>query len=259
MPEMRRTTQLRKTTVDLAGQENRLIELLADNERREFLRLARRVSLLQGNLVARPGESVDYLYFPERCVISAVANFATGATAEMTAIGREGCVPVSSILGSESPLATCIVQVPGNTLQIGRGLLFSHMHRFAGLQVLLNRYLLAFMGQVLQSVACNATHTVEERCARWLLTIRDRTRSETFQLTHEYLGLLLGVSRQHVSVVARTLQSAGLIRYQRGTVTIADSAALERATCECYGTIGRLYREHVEGGLRSPPSVKSRA
>ena len=259
MAETSRATQLRKTTIDIAGQENRLIELLADNERREFLRLAKRVSLLQGNLIARAGESAEFLYFPERCVISAVANFAAGASAEMTAVGREGCVPVSSILGSESPIATCIVQVPGNALQIGRGILFSHIHRFAGLQVILNRYLLAFMGQILQSVACNATHTVEERCARWLLTIRDRTRSETFQLTHEDFGLLLGVSRQHVSIVARTLQTAGLIRYHRGRMTVLDGVALERVACECYGVISRMYREHVETGLVPPASIKSRA
>jgi CRP-like cAMP-binding protein len=259
MAEARRATHMRKTIVDLAGQENRLIELLPQNEAREFLRLAKRVRLTLDSTIARPDQRAEYLYFPERSVISAVANFAAGASAEMTAIGREGFAPVSAVLGADSPLATYIVQVPGNALQVSRSLLFSQINRFASLQAILNRYLMAFMGQILQSVACNATHTVEQRCARWLLTIRDRTRSETFQLTHEYLGEMLGVRRQHVSVVARTLQLAGLIRYHRGIMTIVDSAALERATCECYDTIARIYREQVETGLLPPTAIKSRA
>lgn len=259
MSETRRTTPIQGTTVDLASQDNRLIDLLPENERRDFLRLAKRVYLAQADVIACTDKRVEYVYFPERCIISAVARFAAGSSAEMTAIGREGCVPVSSVLGSEIPLATYIVQLPGTALQVSRSVLLSRMHRFANLQTILNRYMVAFMGQILQSVACNATHTVEERCARWLLTIRDRTGSDTFQLTHENFGELLGVSRQHVSVVAKLLQTAGLIRYHRGMITIMDGAALERTSCECYGTINRLYREHVESRPLSPTLVRSHA
>lgn len=246
-----------KANIGIAGQGNHLLQLLAESEQLELLRIAQRIQLEHHTVLAQPEQKVQHVYFPETCVISAVANFATGATAEMIAVGREGFVPVLTILGSDYPLATYIVQVPGNALRISRGALLSHMHRSPGVRKILDRYLSAFIGHTLQSVACNATHTVEQRCAKWLLTIRDRTRNDTFQLTHEYFGELLGVTRQHVSIVARAFQKAELIRYQRGVVTIVNGAALEEVACECYSTIARMYEEHVGAGPR-PASVNRR-
>jgi len=96
------------------------------------------------------------------------------------------------------------------------------------------RFAQALSFQISQSAACNARHVVEERCARWLLAAHDRVGGDELMLTHEFLGVMLGVRRAGVTVAAGSLQRAGLIRYRQGRVTILDREALEAAACECY-------------------------
>jgi hypothetical protein len=103
------------------------------------------------------------------------------------------------------------------------------------------RCLQALLAQTLQTVACNAVHTVEARCCRWILMIHDRTGADQLALTHEFLASMLGVQRPTVSIVTRTLQTAGLITQGRKVITVRDRAALEEAACECYGHIRRRF------------------
>jgi len=100
------------------------------------------------------------------------------------------------------------------------------------------------MGFVMQSTACNASHSVEQRLARWLLMAHDRMGGREFPLTQEFVAMMLGAARPTVSVVAGTLQNAGLIKYRRGNVTIVDREELESASCECYRAAADLLR-HV--------------
>jgi CRP-like cAMP-binding protein len=99
------------------------------------------------------------------------------------------------------------------------------------------------MAQTLQSVACNAAHSVEARCCRWILSTHDRLNQDDVPLTHEFLAEMLGVQRSTVTVVTRTLQDEGLIRQGRGTITIINRPGLEAAACECYRVIRRKYEE----------------
>ena len=92
-----------------------------------------------------------------------------------------------------------------------------------------------------QNIACNRLHSAEERTARWLAQTHDRVGSDIIQITQEFLAQMLGVRRATVSVSARILQRAGLIRYNRGCVTILDRAGLRRAACDCYLTIRREF------------------
>ena len=108
------------------------------------------------------------------------------------------------------------------------------MDRRGAFYELLTRYAQALVGFVMQSTACNAVHSVEQRLARWLLMARDRVERDEFPLTQEFAAMMLGASRPTVTVVAGTLQKAGLITYRRGRVTIRNGAALEQASCECY-------------------------
>jgi CRP-like cAMP-binding protein len=102
-------------------------------------------------------------------------------------------------------------------------------------------YAQAFLANLLQNVACNASHRVEQRCARWLLMCGDQAEDDCFELTHEYLAEMLGVRRSTVTVVARTLQNAGLIRYHRGAVRVVDRRRLETVACECYRVVRDRY------------------
>jgi CRP-like cAMP-binding protein len=114
-------------------------------------------------------------------------------------------------------------------------------------QELLRRYSEVLLAQTFQTVSCNAVHAVEARCCRWILAMRDRADQDALPLTHEFLGEMLGVQRSTVSVVTRTLQTAGLIRQSRGSITILDRAGLEEASCECYGRIQQIYRRLLPG------------
>lgn len=122
-------------------------------------------------------------------------------------------------------------------------------------QTLLN-YAQVFIIQVLQSVACNAVHSVQDRAARWLLTCDDRSGGRAFALTQQFFGEMLGVSRPMVNTVARTFQNAGYIRYRRGVITIEDRAALEQASCECYAIIRKAYEDR---SIRLKPSAAAQS
>jgi CRP-like cAMP-binding protein len=102
---------------------------------------------------------------------------------------------------------------------------------------LLNRFTQATMIQIAQNVVCNATHTLAQRAARWLLTTHDRVGCTEFALTQQFLSQMLGVRRPTVSETAGKLQAQGLIRYRRGTLTITDRPGLEQLTCSCYGIV----------------------
>jgi CRP-like cAMP-binding protein len=104
------------------------------------------------------------------------------------------------------------------------------------------------MAQAQQSAACNATHAVEARISRWLLRCRDLAGSDDIALTQEFLAEMMGVRRTSVSLVANTLQQAGLIKYRRGHIRILDVEGLQEAACECYETV----RTHADRLLKAP-------
>jgi CRP-like cAMP-binding protein len=110
------------------------------------------------------------------------------------------------------------------------------------------------LAQTFQTVACNAVHVVEARCSRWILSMHDRSDQDTLPLTHEFLAEMLGVQRSSVSVVTRTLQTAGLIRQSRGGITVIDRAGLEETACECYGKIRSVYQRLLPGTYPPAPS-----
>jgi CRP-like cAMP-binding protein len=105
------------------------------------------------------------------------------------------------------------------------------------LRTMLHRYTLALLAQIAQGSACNRLHTLEERCARWLLMTHDRVRRDEFPLTQDFLAQMLGVRRAGVKEAQQTLSADGLISYVRGAITVLDRAGLERRACRCYALI----------------------
>ena len=144
-------------------------------------------------------------------------------------------------MGSETASNEAFVQLNGKALRIPTGVLLDEVESSRSLRRRLLRYAQALSFQISQSAACNARHVVEERCARWLLAAHDRTDRDELALTHEFLGIMLGVRRAGVTVAAGALQQAGLIRYRQGRVTILDREGLEAAACECYRLIDEEY------------------
>lgn len=198
------------------------------------------VNLERGQVIYHPDARIKKLYFVNRGLISLVRTMRDGRTVEIGAVGIEGVTGLPALFGIDSATLECIVQVPGTALCGSPDILRGEMVRGRSFQSLLHRYYHVVVSQVAQTAACNRLHSLEERCCRWLLIAHDSARSDTFPITHEFLAMMLGVQRAGVSIAASALQRAGLIRYVRGHMTIADRHKLEAAACECYTTIRQL-------------------
>jgi CRP-like cAMP-binding protein len=220
---------------------NRLLAALPASVLEQVHPAYRPIELEHGLILGEPGVPQKHVYFPTTAVISSVAVFADGRMVEMATTGCEGMVSTSLILGSNRTVYRNIVQVPGEGVVMDVKSFRRLRTEVPEFRDLLLAYTRAFLAQVMQSVACNAVHSVEMRGARWLLMTQDRCGKDSFLLTQEFLGEMLGVSRVAVNKVARTLQKAGLITYQRGCVTVLDRSGLEDASCECYRVIRQLY------------------
>lgn len=160
-----------------------------------------------------------------------------GRTVEIGVVGTEGLTAAHAIFGIDTAILESVVQVPGSAHRISAKILRREAARSEPLRNLLQRYAHFAVSAIAQTAACNRLHSLEQRCCRWLLIAHDSARAATFSLTHEFLAMMLGVQRAGVSLTANALQKAGLIRYARGQVTVADRLGLEAVACECYATI----------------------
>jgi CRP-like cAMP-binding protein len=197
--------------------------------------------LPRGRVLCDIDESLRHVYFVERGLVSMVAVFADRTTAEMATVGHEGLVGIGNVLGGEHALARYVVPMPALALAIEASRFRGALRDSAELRATCNAYAHAFLGEALQTAACNSVHMVEERCARWLLMGHDRSDGDTLGLTQEYLADMLGVCRSTVTLAAGALQRAGLIRYRRGAITVLDRPGLEAVSCECYHVIREQY------------------
>src|ERR1035437_8122773 len=222
------------TMVAAAG--NHLLEALPEIERQSLERHLRPAHLTVKTVLFDPGQPIAHVYFPIDGVISLVTPLADGNIVEVATIGNEGIVGVPLVPGG-SLAVRAISQVGGRTLRMEAGEFIRGLERLPAFRALVQKYVQALFGQISQAAACNRFHSNEERLSRWLLMSHDRVGADTFPITHEFLGQMLGSRRATVTLSAGLLQSAGLIRYHRGRVTIVDREGLESVSCECYGII----------------------
>jgi CRP-like cAMP-binding protein len=188
------------------------------------------------------------VYFPGGGFLSMLTVLEDGSMVEIATVGREGMVGVSALL--DGALATSVAMVQGATdtcYRMSVDAFRREIDRRGAFHELMAHFAQALFGFVAQSTACNAMHSVEQRLARWLLMAQDRMASDEFALTQEFVAMMLGASRPTVSVVAGTLQKAGLIKYRHGRVTIVDRKNLEAASCECYRAATDLLNAVTDG------------
>ena len=228
---------------DDARGSNRLLKALPeyDYERlRQHLR-PREVHQRQG--LGESGQRIVDVHFPVDAVVSILTRMAEGPSVEIATIGNEGVVGLTVAWGGEAmnPREVATVQAPGEVVSMDAGAFRAELREQGALASLVERYTLAFFSQVSQQVACNGLHSVEQRCARWLLLTHDRVGSDEFPMTHEFLSQMLGVRRASVTVTAGTLQRAGFVEFSRGRVAVVDRAGLESAACECYAVTREVY------------------
>jgi len=223
--------------------KNRLLRALPAADFQRLLPDLKTIATDTRHVFQKPGEPVDYVYFPNGGVASVTAVLSDGALVETAVVGLEGMVGIEAFFGKD-PIAPgeSMMQVPDTDAEQLSVVAFRReLARQGALFELMGRYAQAAFAQIMQSTACNARHHVQERCPRWLLLTHDRVGRDEFDLSHEFLATMLGVRRQSVTVVAGTMQAAGLIRYKHGRVTVLDRAGLETASCECYALIRRRF------------------
>jgi CRP-like cAMP-binding protein len=225
----------------LAPLENRILASLPAADFQRLTDHLQPVTLEARKIIYPPRSAVPYAYFPTSALISVQRGMEDGRLVEVGSIGREGLAGIRAVFGDVSPQETFMVQVPGEAYQMEAGPFIKAARAEGPFRDLVFRYTSALLSQYGQWVACNILHTVEQRTARWLTMVRDRTGMDEFPLTHEFLAQMLGVRRASVTEVARTLQKEGLIRYRRGQMSILDPHGLERAACECYRHVKRDF------------------
>jgi CRP-like cAMP-binding protein len=221
---------------------NLLLASLPPEEQDRLSRDLQVIPLTLKEYLYKPGEPTNYVYFPGGGFCSLVTVLRDGGMVEVATIGREGMVGADATRDG-GRLSSSAVMVQGETdtcYRMAARIFRREMDRHGALYEIATRYTQALMGTIMQSTACNAVHSVEERLARWLLMARDRMASDEFPLTQEFVAMMLGATRPTVSVVAGALQRAGLITYRRGRVKILDRKKLELASCECYKTATAL-------------------
>jgi CRP-like cAMP-binding protein len=194
-------------------------------------------------VIYEPNVPIRYAYFPEQGMISVVSLMQDGNSIEVGTIGREGMAGGSLLLDTDSSPYQFFVQLAGSAQRLEASVLVEEAERNREFRQLILRYQSAFLTQTMQGVACNGLHSVQPRCCRWLLMARDRADSDELKLTHEFLGLMLGVRRASVTDVLRPLQDAGLVRSNHGTITILNREGLEKGACECYRAIANQQKQ----------------
>lgn len=219
------------------AESNRLLRSIPAREYARVARLLEPVTLATRETIFEPNEPIRAVYFLGTAVASMITVMRDGAAVEVSTVGNDGLVGVPLLLGVWSMPTRCFAQVAGEAKKMEAANFTDAVVNCSGFRNLLLRYTQVLFNQVAQSAACNRIHSVEQRCARWLLMTRDCVNSDVVPLTHEFLGYMLGVRRESVSVAAEALQQSGVIDYRRGKITIRDSEGLRAASCECYGVV----------------------
>jgi len=221
---------------------NSLLKALPPEERRALAPHLETVHLARGTVLAEAGAALGHVHFPHDGVVSSTLTMGDGGTAEIATIGCEGMVGMGVVLGHPQTMTRNVVQVAGAAARLPVTEFEAALARSPAVRALCLSYAAALLFQVMQSSACNALHPTEQRLCRWLLLLHDRAGEDTLHLTQEFLAEMLGVYRPTVTLVARNLQAAGLIRYHRGVIEILDRAGLEEVSCECYRAVHARYQ-----------------
>jgi CRP-like cAMP-binding protein len=174
------------------------------------------------------------IWFPHTGVIALSVTDNEGRTAQAGVVGREGCVGLENMFQHVPAMADAWVQIAGEMSVIAATALRSALEARPSIQVALTRFLYELSAQTLQTVACNRLHSLEARCCRWLLMMRDRTDDDDLPLTQENLATMLGSGRPRINALLAGLEQDGLVQRYRGRIRLLTRTRLERRACECY-------------------------
>ena len=221
----------------------------------EFERLSPHLELVPmrlGEILYEPGGQMQHAYFPTTSIVSLHYVMESGASAETAGVGNEGVVGISLFMGGDSTPSSAVVQTAGHAYRLAGRLLKQEFNRAGSMQHLMLRYTQALITQMIQTAACNRHHSIEQQLCRWLLLTLDRLPSQELIMTQELVASMLGVRREGITQAAGNLQQAGLIRYRRGHIAVADRSGLEVRACECYAVVKKELGRLLSDVKRAP-------
>jgi CRP-like cAMP-binding protein len=226
----------------LESPENYLITRLPRADRLRLLKACKPISLTLKEVLSEGTRPLSHVYFPTEGFISLVTLMNGKPVLEVGMVGREGMVGALFALEglSTEPVHT-VVQGPGKAWRMSGVAFRRELGRSKALRNAVHLYLQVTMTQMATGAVCMRFHSLRQRLARWLLMMHDRAHSQSFMVTHEFLAFMLGMRRVGITTAAAALQRRGLIRYQRGNVTVLDRRGLEAAACSCYAADRKIY------------------
>ena len=233
-----------KVPVAVNSPDPRQSHLLAVLPESESMRLHPHLELVQlplGKALYESGDQLNHVYFPTTAIVSLLYELENGSSAEIAVVGNEGIVGIALFMGGDTMPNRAVVQSAGHAYRLQGQLLKQEFNRAGAMQHLLLRYTLAMLTQMAQTAVCNRHHSVDQQLCRWLLLSLDRLPSNELLMTQELIANMLGVRREGVTEAAGKLQGAGLIRYNRGHITVLDRPGLEARVCECYQVVRREF------------------
>jgi len=236
-----------RTNIDGKRVTNRVL-LAAPDDEFELMRSDLTYVDLPGHLsLHEPTETIDFVYFPNRGMVSQVVVTKDGRTVEVGVVGIEGYVGAGLAAGMSRSSVREIIQIAGDGSRMLANALERILRSAPRLQAILNRHAGLQGMQVAQTAACNRLHEIQQRLSRWLLMTQDRVESGLLPITHDFIATMMGTDRSTVSLAAAVLQKKGILEYVRGAVKIVNRRKLEKSACECYEVI-RQFEDDL--GLR---------
>jgi CRP-like cAMP-binding protein len=190
---------------------------------------------------------MSHVYFPTTSIVSLLFILENGASAEVAVVGNEGIVGVSTFMGGQSTTSQAVVKCGGLGFRLLTTRVVQEFDEGGEVTKLLLRFTQALITQIAQSAVCNRHHSLDQRLCRSLLSTLDRLHTHELRMTQELIANMLGVRREGVTEAALTLQKAGLIKYQRGQISVIDRPALESRSCECYAVVRNEYQRLLPG------------
>jgi CRP-like cAMP-binding protein len=221
---------------------NKLLASLPPEDYQRISPKLKHLPLRFRQVLHKQDERITEGVFPGGGACSLTKHLGDGSSAEVAAVGSEGVVGAEVFFGDDVSAYETLVQVPGADAQtMAVALFIEEMSQRGALYNLVVRYNQALMTLVMQATVCNGLHSVEQRCCRWLMTLRDRVGSDDLKITHELLAMMLGVRRPSVTLVILSLQRHGIVETHRGHLHIVDRKGLEAISCECYASVRAAF------------------
>ncbi len=227
----------------MPAHSNYLVEHLPRKDRLRLTAACETVELTLAQVLCEPGKPAAHVYFPIQGFISLIAVVKGSPGVEVGMVGREGMLGVQLVLGVTTAPLHALVQGAGHAWRIGNRAFLAQLAASPALKNELNRYLYVLMAQLAESTACTRFHQIGPRLARWLLMSHDRSQTDSFDVTQEFLAYMLGVRRVGITVAAGVFQRQGLISYSRGKLTVLNRKGLEQAACGCYAADQKAYAD----------------